>query len=113
MTLIGTDAGRHLAGRLVNHFENYGFGHGFCFDVTKVIAVIPLTDAMGCGACPGNTVVISPSGWGSDLDTLYHEYLHNVGYDHKYDEQGNSIQPDEINFEAGRAAGYLCQFGEP
>lgn len=116
VSIIGTDAGRYLGKRLVNHFENYGFGHGFCFDVTRVVAMIPLKDAMGCGACPGNTVVVSPgTGFIESLDTLYHEYLHNCGWEHPKD--GNGIQihdrvNDPIYIEARKVANYLSQFPE-
>lgn len=118
LCIIGTDAGRYLGKRLVNHFENYGFGHGYCFDVTKVIGVIPLKGAGGLGACPGNSVIISPSGWANDLDTLYHEYCHNIGWDHEYEIPGDNRSrqlnkhKDPIYIDAAKAAAHLCQFGE-
>jgi hypothetical protein len=115
VTIIGTDAGRYLGKRFVNHFENYGFGHGFVFDVTTVVAIIPLSNAAGCGACPGNTIVVSPGyGFNEGLDTFYHEYMHNCGYDHKYGPNGEQLDTgnDPIYIESARVCGYLSSFPE-
>jgi hypothetical protein len=114
--VVGTDAARQLGKRVINHFQNYGFGRGFVFDTTKIWGMIPLTDAMGCGNCPGDTIVISPGvSFASALDTAWHEHKHNVGWKHPQDKDGNDIHnplTDPIYIEARRVAGYLSQFPE-
>lgn len=107
--VIGTSAGRYLAKRLINHFENYGFGKGYCFDVTKTIAVIPLINAFGCADCPGSTVVITPSNNFSEMvETLYHQYKHNCGDTHENCKRAE----DPIFIEAKRVSQYISQFKE-
>lgn len=82
--------------------------YGFWDDVstqTKVVVAQAFADVAGCGECPGSTIWVSPEyGVIENCDTIYHEYLHNVGW------TGEPIEHQWVYQQAGKVASYLAQF---
>lgn len=114
ISIHGTPAAIEYGKRLVCHFDVYGYGHGYVFDVTKTVIIKPVKGIGGLGSCPGSTILVCPISFGEDLNTFYHEYCHNLGWDHKYDAQGRQIDTanDPIYIDAALAGNHLSSLPE-
>jgi hypothetical protein len=105
VALLGTPAARDKLKLSIEPLYNYGFWDDIVATTTTVVAQ-PFTDAMGCGECPGSTIWISPEySVLENIDTAYHEWLHNLGW------TAEPLEHAWIYQQAAKVTTYLAQFG--
>lgn len=82
--------------------------YGFWDDVnsvTKVVVAQQFADVAGCGDCPGEVIWVSPEyDVLQNINTIYHEYLHNCGW------TSEKLEHAWIYQQAGKVQAYLSQF---
>ena len=82
---------------------NWGFWDDIASQSRHVIAQ-PFTDVAGCGNCPGDTMWISPEYGILELcDSLYHEWLHNLGW------TADPLEHEWIYQQAAKVKAYLAK----